>query len=156
MTAFAKIKDMIQSCVSTKQRGWLKLRQALWTDVPAKEHLEEMSELLANPQHHVQFVVYDESKQALGFVEASIRTEYVNGTNTSPVAFLEGIYVLPTARQQGIAARLIAAVSAWAIEAGCHEIASDALLENTISHTVHQKLGFEETERVVFFCKPLR
>jgi aminoglycoside 6'-N-acetyltransferase I len=34
-------------------------------------------------------------------------------------------------------------------------LASDALLDNGASHAMHRALGFEETERVVFFRKPL-
>jgi len=91
----------------------------------------------------------------VGLAEAAMRTDYVNGTAASPVAFLEGIYVLPDARRQGVAAALVDAVCRWARECGCRELASDALLENERSHAVHRALGFEETERVVFFRKPL-
>lgn len=43
----------------------------------------------------------------------------------------------------------------WARACGCRELASDALLENQASHAAHRALGFVETERVVFFRKPL-
>ena len=82
-----------------------------------------------------------------------MRTDYVNGTSTSPVAFLEGIYVVPEARRKGVAAALIAAISKWALSIGCRELASDALLENEVSHALHLALGFQETERVIFFRK---
>jgi GNAT superfamily N-acetyltransferase len=39
---------------------------------------------------------------------------------------------------------------------GCREVASDCLLENTDSYKFHQKIGFEETERAIFFLKPLK
>lgn len=74
----------------------------------------------------------------------------------SPVAFLEGIYVAAEHRRQGIAARLVDAVAAWATSLGCREFASDAPLENELSQEVHKALGFRETERVVFFRKVLR
>lgn len=75
--------------------------------------------------------------------------------SSTPVAFLEGIYVSPDARRNGVAAALIKEVERWARECGCGELASDALLENDASHAVHRAVGFEETERVVFFRKPL-
>lgn len=93
----------------------------------------------------------DENDNALGFAEASIRTDYVNGTHSSPVAFLEGLYVQPDSRAQGIARRLVAGVEEWAGEMGCTELASDALVENEGSHKMHEALGFEEAEQVVFF-----
>ncbi len=91
----------------------------------------------------------------MGFVEASKRTDYVNGAESSPVAFVEGIYVVPEARRLRIAASLLAAVTQWAQTVGCREIASDASLDNHASHRFHRALGFAESERVVFFRKAL-
>jgi aminoglycoside 6'-N-acetyltransferase I len=145
---------MIERCTSVEQVGWLELRQALWPQAHA-EHLSEMSFQVANPNHFAQFVAYSTAGQAVGFVEAALRSDYVNGTHSSPVAFLEGLYVAPEARRKGIAAALVSAVCDWARSIGCHELASDALLENETSHAVHRALGFEETERVVFFRKEL-
>ena len=101
------------------------------------------------------FVAYSSSGEPIGVAEAALRTDYVNGTSSTPVAFLEGIYVLPDARRQGVAAALMQEVERWARESGCRELASDASLENQASHAVHRALGFEETERVLFFRKPL-
>ena len=114
-----------------------------------------MSSFCADPHRYAQFVAYSESNVALGFVEAAVRTDYVNGTQLSPVAFLEGLYVLPEARRRGVARALVAAVERWALDLGCRELASDASIENELSHTVHRALGFQETERVVFFRRPL-
>jgi len=146
---------MIVPCVSVDQPGWLRLRQALWPDGSAEEHLAEMASFLVAPQRYAQFLAYATDEQAVGFVEASVRTDYVNGTSTSPVAFLEGIYVAPEFRRKGIGTALVATVSAWARSAGCSELASDAPLENESSHAMHHALGFQETERVVYFRKEL-
>ena len=145
---------MIVPCTSIRQDGWLDLRQALWPHCPAAEHLAEMQSFLDEPDRYAQFVAYEEGKPA-GFVEAALRTDYVNGTDSSPVAFLEGIYVAPGFRRRGIGSALVAAVVAWARARDCSELASDALLENEVSHAMHRALGFEETERVVFFRKRL-
>ena len=146
---------MIDRCASVEQPGWLSLRTALWPQCTREQHLSEMSSFLRNPDRYAQFVAYASSGQALGLVEASVRSDYVNGAESSPVAFLEGIYVVPQARRKGIAAGLVAAVTGWALEVGCRELASDALLENQVSHAVHHALGFQETERVVFFRRVL-
>ncbi|MFL6622178.1 MAG: aminoglycoside 6'-N-acetyltransferase [Sulfurifustaceae bacterium] len=145
----------IESCSSTEHRGWLPLRRALWPDETIDEHLAEMAALIAEPQRYVQFVAYTSEQQPIGFAEASVRTDYVNGTRSSPVAFLEGIYVAPAFRRHGVASALVSAVSSWARSGGCVELASDALLENEGSHAFHRALGFEETERVVYFRKAL-
>jgi len=110
---------------------------------------------ITSPDRYAQFVAYSSPGQAVGFAEASVRTDYVNGTDSSPVAFLEGIYVVPEARRKGVAASLVSAVCHWAHSAGCDTLASDASLENETSHAVHRALRFQETERVVFFRRAL-
>lgn len=127
---------------------------ALW---PAErdEHLPEMQELCAQPGRYAQFIACTASGIPQGLVEVALRTDYVNGTDSSPVGFLEGLYVDPAFRQQGIARLLVKTAEQWVCEQGCTEMASDALLDNTDSHAMHQALGFEETERVVYFRKPL-
>jgi aminoglycoside 6'-N-acetyltransferase I len=146
---------LIEACESAEQPGWLRLRQALWPDCSREEHLSEMASFVADPRRYGQFVAYSPSREAVGLVEASVRRDYVNGTESSPVAFLEGLYVVPQARRKGIATSLVATACGWAQGAGCRELASDAVLENSISHVVHRALGFEETERVVFFRRKL-
>ena len=147
---------MAMACKSIDQAGWLALREQLWPDCPRERHLSQMSALLAAPDRFAQFVDYDTSNNPPGFVEVALRNDYVNGTTTSPVAFLEGIYVSRDSRMQGVARRLFAEAERWAVGFGCTELASDALVENKQSHAMHQALGFEETERVVFFRKALR
>ena len=41
------------------------------------------------------------------------------------------------------------------VNAGCRELASDALLDNVIRHVVHRGFGSDETERVVYFRRKL-
>lgn len=131
---------------------WLRLRQALWPDGSVQEHLEEMAGFVAQPGRYRQFIArHRDGGEAVGLAEASLRTDYVNGTDSSPVAFLEGLYVSPGSRRQGIAAALVAAVVDWARGQGCSELASDTPLDNLASQRVHERLGFSETERVVCF-----
>jgi aminoglycoside 6'-N-acetyltransferase I len=145
----------VERCTSIEQPGWLALREALWTDCPREQQLREMAEHAGSPGRFADFVAYSPNGQPVGLAEAAMRTDYVNGAASSPVAFLEGIYVAPQSRRRGVAASLVDAVSAWARQCGCSELASDALLENQASHAVHLALGFEESERAVFFRKPL-
>lgn len=133
---------------------WLALRSALWPDESETGHRAAMADAIARG-HHVRLAVLADGA-AVGFVEASKRVDYVNGTSTSPVAFLEGLYVAPAARRKHIARALVESVAEWAVTQGCSELASDALLDNTTGHAVHRALGFEETERVVYFRRALR
>ena len=97
--------------------------------------------------------VAEQAGKVIGFAEVSLRRDYVNGCETSPVAFLEGIYVLPDHRRAGAGRALAAAAERWGRAHGCRELASDALLENDASRGFHAGAGFEETERVVYFRK---
>jgi aminoglycoside 6'-N-acetyltransferase I len=145
----------IERCTTTGHRGWLELREALWPDCPRAEHEAEIAATIA-AMGLAAFVAYGPKGHPIGLTEATVRRDYVNGTTFSPVAFLEGIYVAPGHRRVGAARSLVAAVEQWASSVRCKELASDALLENTGGHAMHHGLGFEETERVVFFKKVLR
>ena len=144
----------IKPCRSVEQAGWLQLRMALW---PADRdvHLQEMQVLCAQVGRYAQFIAYASLGEPQGLVEVALRTDYVNGTESSPVGLLEGLYVAPGFHRQGIAAMLVKTAEQWARRQGCIEMASDALLENTASHAMHRTLGFAETERVVCFRKLL-
>lgn len=146
---------MPEACTSIHQRGWLALREQLWPDHPRAGHLAEMASFLRSPQRYAQFVEYEASGTPVGLVEVSLRSDYVNGTDGSPVAFVEAVFVAPHARRQGIARKLIAQAERWGQAHGCRELASDAALDNTGSHAMHAALGFSESERVVFFRKRL-
>ncbi|HEU5137692.1 MAG TPA: aminoglycoside 6'-N-acetyltransferase [Steroidobacteraceae bacterium] len=145
----------IERCSSLDQSGWLDMRMALWPDATADEHRGYMAISLAQPERFLQLMMYDEKRQPIGFIEGSIRSDYVNGTETSPVGFVEGVYVIPSLRRHGVARRLFDAIGDWAKARGCRELASDALLENEGSQRAHRALGFKETERVVYFSKTL-
>ena len=89
-----------------------------------------------------------------GFAEVS-RRAYAEGCETSPVGFLEGWYVVPERRREGIGRALVAAAEGWAHALGCREFASDALAENSVSAAAHRALGFEEVEVIRCFRKGL-
>lgn len=134
---------------------WAALRQALWPSHGKDGHIEEILQILSAQGETINLIARDAEGAVLGFAEASLRRDYVNGCKTSPVAFLEGIFVQPEARGQGVARALIEAVEAWARRQGCTEFASDAAPENIASLDMHRALGFSETQRVVFFRKML-
>jgi aminoglycoside 6'-N-acetyltransferase I len=101
-------------------------------------------------------VAEDQASSALiGLAEVSRRT-YAEGCETSPVGFLEGWYVVPERRRQGIGRALVDAAEVWARELGCRELASDALVDNRVSAEAHRALGFEEVEVIRCFRKELR
>jgi len=135
-------------------RAWLTLRSGLFPDRPEPEHLEDMTASLARG-HYLRLALAIATGTPAGYVEAAKRTDYVNGTSSSPVAFLEELYVAPEFRRRGVARALVESVVEWARREGCAELASDSLLDNAAAHAAHRALGFEETERVVYFRRTL-
>ncbi|MFJ2987944.1 aminoglycoside 6'-N-acetyltransferase [Collimonas sp. NPDC087041] len=133
---------------------WTGLRKQLWP-APSETANESDGEEIIRSAHLVSFIALDDDDKGLGFADASIRNDYVNGCSDSPVAFLEGIFVTPSCRGRGVAKQLIDAVQSWGLEKGCKELASDTALDNVTSQKVHNALGFKETEKVVFFKKEL-
>ena len=91
----------------------------------------------------------------MGFAQCQLRHDYVEGTETSPVGYLEGIYVREGARRHGIARQLISACESWAKAQGCTEFASDCELDNMDSQQFHRAVGFEEANRIVAYVKKL-
>jgi aminoglycoside 6'-N-acetyltransferase I len=71
------------------------------------------------------------------------------------VGYIEGWFVVESARGQGIGARLSKAAEDWAREHGCVEMASDALIDNAQSQRAHEALGFDVVDRCVHFKKHL-
>ena len=125
----------------------------LWPDHTVTEMQEEMAEILPQPEAAF-FLAYDEEK-AIGFAQCQLRHDYVEGTDSSPVGYLEGIYVADGYRKQGIAKDLLTACESWAKEKGCTEFASDCELDNVQSLQFHLNVGFEEANRIICFAKKL-
>jgi aminoglycoside 6'-N-acetyltransferase I len=134
--------------------GWAALRHALWDELTAAEHRAEAAQQLGEPERLLNLVALD-GGEVVGFAEAALRHHYVNGCDTSPVVFLEGIFVSTAARRQGLARRLCDAVAEWGRARGCSEFASDAYADDAASHAFHRAAGFAETERVVYFRREL-
>lgn len=93
--------------------------------------------------------------EAVGFANVAMRHDYVEGCETSPVAYLEAIYVSEAHRMKGYAKDLVRRCEAWAKERGITEFASDCLLENTDSLHFHIAIGFTEVARTISFKKDL-
>jgi aminoglycoside 6'-N-acetyltransferase I len=145
----------IEACTPADIDDWARMRAALWPEEDAARLHRDCDALLSRSEDRIAFIAREEVLP-LGFAEASLRRDYVNGCETSPVGFLEGIYVEPGWRRCGVARGLVEAVKRWTLAQGCSELASDAFLDNQASHAMHNALGFQETERIVYFRQVLR
>ena len=129
------------------------LASRLWPHHTPEEMEGEMAELL-KLEDAAAFLAFEAGK-TLGFAQCGLRHDYVEGTESSPVGYLEGIFVAEEARGSGLAGRLLSACEEWAREKGCTEFASDCELGNEKSYGFHLHMGFQEANRIICFTKKL-
>ena len=144
---------MIQKAKSKDLRILAELACRLWPDHTVEEMYTEFEQILAKPDAAC-FLAYADEK-AVGFAQCQLRHDYVEGTVSSPVGYLEGIYVADGYRKHGIARELLSACESWAKEKECSEFASDCELDNVQSLQFHLNVGFEEANRIICFTKKL-
>lgn len=133
--------------------AWVAMRAALWPEDSLAGHARTADELLRDDAFF-GLVAEAADGTVLGFAEVAVR-KYANGCESQPVPFLEGIWVAPEARRLGVGALLIARAEALLAARGFRELGSDTPLDNRGSQAAHRAWGFVETERVVYFRKPL-
>jgi aminoglycoside 6'-N-acetyltransferase I len=135
---------------------WLRMRRALWPHSSESEHADEIAAFFDGRAREPAAVLIaeDGASNALGFAELSIRA-YAEGCSTDRVAYLEGWFVVPEARTQGVGRALITAAEDWGRSTGCKEFASDAQVSNDVSAAAHKALGFAEVGQVRCFRKDL-
>jgi aminoglycoside 6'-N-acetyltransferase I len=127
------------------------MRLALWPD-SAEDEVDEVL-ALARCDGLVLVAAVDDDRLA-GFAEFSLRT-FADGCMTSPVAYLEGIWVDETVRRGRVASELVHEGEAWARTLGLTELASDCEIANDTSHAFHLGSGFQEVQRNICFRKIL-
>ena len=125
----------------------------MWADHNLEDLEAEFHQLAMNDEAAC-FIKYVEDKP-VAFAQCQLRHDYVEGTESSPVGYLEGIYVQERYRKNGYAAELLSECEKWAREEGCTEFASDCELDNADSLRFHMSLGFEEANRIICFRKAL-
>jgi aminoglycoside 6'-N-acetyltransferase I len=125
--------------------SWSELRSALWPDQPAEELIQEAEAFFRGENRLLELVLLAEEPGGglLGFAELALRP-YAEDCRTSPVAYLEGWFVIPEARRQGVGRALVAAAEDWGREQGCSEFASDTHYDNRLSVEAHHSLGFDD------------
>ena len=136
-----------------------RLREALWPDSPAEEHLRELASMLAKKMSGTMplavFVAEAEGGVLVGFLEAGLRSHADSCDPAHPVGFVEGWFVTENHRRKGVGARLLAAAEDWARGRGCTEMASDTWIDHALSQRVHEALKFEVVDRCVHYRKAL-
>ena len=130
--------------------AWVGLRTLLWPESP-EDHAQEVAEFFAEPpETAVCLLAHHPDEGAIGFAEVGLR-RYAEECVTSPVGYLEGIYVREAHRRSGVGRALVDEGLAWARTLGCSEMASDRAIDDERSGHFHASVGFTEVDRIVCY-----
>ena len=125
----------------------------MWKEHSVQELIDDFSEIMSKEDARF-FLKYDQDSP-VGFAQCQLRHDYVEGTDSTPVGYLEGIFVKEEFRHKGYAKELLKECEKWAKGKGCKEFASDCELENSNSLQFHLAMGFYEANRIICFTKEL-
>lgn len=128
---------------------WKEMRKAVFSELDDAYHDEEMEKIISSNEWYCYFLK-DKNNTILGLVELSSRN-IVDGCLSSPVAYLEGLYLKPAYQGKGNGREVIAMILEWCRDRGFSELATDTEITNTNAQNFYQAVGFQETYRVVEF-----
>ena len=125
----------------------------IWDVDTIQELIDDISDNMAkeDAQYFIKYV----DSEPVGFAECQLRYDYVEGTDSSPVGYLEGIFVKEEFRHRGFAKEILTECEKWTKEKGCTEFASDCELDKEDSLHFHMAMGFIEAGRIICFKKEL-
>lgn len=132
---------------------WSRMRQSVYSGLADDFNEQEMRSFMSDATKEC-LIVLDERRRSVAMIEVALRN-VVDGCLSSPVGYIEGIFVEESCRRTGLARMLVAKAEAWCKSKNCSEIATDAELENSEAQRFHQHMGFEETYRTVGYRKTL-
>ena len=130
-----------------------KMGVELWPENNFNELREEFAALLLSIKDKVLLCLND--AEPIAFIHVSIRSDYVEGSKSSPTGFVEGIYVKTDYRREGVSKNLIVEGENWLKSKGCKQIGSDIELSNDTSYHFHTSVGFKEANRLIAFIKDI-
>ena len=148
-----KGERMIKKAGNNDLETLAKLASEMWHNHSINELINEFSEIMINGKS--QFFLKYENECPIGFAQCQLRYDYVEGTSTSPVGYLEGIFVKESYRSKGYAKELLTECEVWAKGNGCQEFASDCEIDNINSLHFHKAMNFTEANRIICFTKLL-
>lgn len=129
----------------------LALAVKLYADSSYNSLKEEFQHILLSDNKAV--FLYNVAEKTIGFAYCSLRYDCVEGSSSSPVGYLEGIYIDEKYRKKGYAKELIKECEKWSLDNNCNEFASDCQLDNIESRLFHEKTGFKIAGEIICFIK---
>lgn len=129
---------------------WVSFASQVWQ---TKEQV--LIEKFSNNGFPFEFLYYSQSEEPIAWISLSLRHDYVEGCQAGPIAYLEGIFISPNYRSQGISEELMHFAKGWAKSQGISQLGSDTELDNLLSQNFHIKHGFREVSRTVHYIRDL-
>ncbi len=144
---------MIKTATLADCKALAEMAVQMWNESSVAELEADFYEII-NSGTSVCFVEFSDNLP-IGFAQCSLRNDYVEGTSSSPVGYLEGVFIKEEHRNKGYGKELLLACEKWAKDMGCSEFASDCELTNTDSLKFHLSMGFSEENRIICFRKDI-
>lgn len=129
-----------------------RLVKLLWNDITEKDLNDIMTEHYVNK---TKIFIYVNEGNAIGFINLSIRNDYVEGCQSNGVGYIEGIYVCEPFRRNKIAYQLVEEGMRFFKKIGLTEIGSDTEVENVMSQIFHKSIGFKEVSTIKHYIMKL-
>ena len=142
---------MIRKAAKTDMVSVAEMAVMMWDSHSVEELKGEFEQEIENKD--CVMYIYCIDNIPIGFAQCGLRHDYVEGTESRPVGYLEGIYVREEYRNRGYARELLAECEKWAKQKGCTEYARDCELNNDASLQFHMRVGFTEANRIICFTK---
>ena len=121
------------------------LIKCLWNDIEENDISTIINEHMMGK---TKIFVFVEDQKLVGFMNLSIRNDYVEGSTSNGVGYLEGIYVSEHYRRNQIAYRLVQHAITYFKMLGLSEFGSDTNVENEMSQIFHKAIGFHEVSTI--------
>jgi aminoglycoside 6'-N-acetyltransferase I len=142
---------MIRQAVKNDFDEWLRMRKLLYPEYSQEELLSEIKKIFHEKtivgELDYLVLVYEKDKKTLGgFIETSIR-QNVSKCQSSPVGYIESLYVDSDIRRNGIARDLVIESEKWVIEKKCSDFAVDTDPNRKGSIDFYLSCGFTEVKR---------
>lgn len=137
---------------------WARMRDALYSDLKPDYILAEIRRIV-DDSALTTFLIFPHGPQSgrdipkgepIGMIELSLRN-IVDGCISSPVAYIDGLYLVEPWQGKGLGKEMMDFIRKWAQEQGCTELAVDTEPENQRAQKFYLREGFEETFRIVQF-----
>jgi aminoglycoside 6'-N-acetyltransferase I len=77
--------------------------------------------------------------------------KYTEGSDISPVAYLEGIWIDSDLHRIGATSDLVQEAEGWALASGIEELAFDCQIDNCVSEAFHRAATFIEARWNIFW-----